>query len=98
MAITVSGLVDGGVFCHDMSDVVLVHASGEVTVKFSVTDAAGDDDAHQHGSKKISNTWLEIFDTLVQEDLSKIEAYKKVEAMDVIRIVNRRIKEQKHKK
>lgn len=58
----------------------------------------GDDDAHQHGSKKISNTWLEIFDTLVQEDLSKIEAYKKVEAMDVIRIVNRRIKEQKHKK
>lgn len=58
----------------------------------------GDDDVHQHGSKKISNTWLEIFDALVQEDLSKIEAYKKVEAMDVIRIVNRRIKEQKHKK
>lgn len=41
MAITVGGLVEGGVFCHDMGDVVLMYANGEVTVKFSVTDAAG---------------------------------------------------------
>lgn len=59
---------------------------------------SGDDDAPKRGSRKISNTWLEIFDTLVQDDLTKIESYKKVDAMDVIRIVNRRIKEQKNKK
>lgn len=59
---------------------------------------SGTDEVNKHGSRKISNTWLEIFDTLVQEDLGRIDSYKKLEAMDVIRIVNRRIKEQKNRK
>ncbi|MBO4906227.1 MAG: hypothetical protein J5486_04210 [Bacteroidaceae bacterium] len=40
-------------------------------------------------------SWLTIFDTLVGDDLSRISTYPHLPAMDVIRILNRRIKEQK---
>lgn len=47
------------------------------------------------GKVKVSNMWLEIFDTLVADDLTRIEAYKRLECMDVLRIVNGKIKNQK---
>lgn len=40
-------------------------------------------------------SWLNIFDTLVGDDLTRIETYRTLPCMDVIRILNRRIKEQK---
>lgn len=43
-------------------------------------------------------SWLEIFDTLVQDDLTRLESYKTLEALDVIRILNRRIAERKKRK
>ena len=43
-------------------------------------------------------SWLEIFDALVQDDLTRLESYKTLEAMDVIRILNRRIADQKKRK
>ena len=40
------------------------------------------------GKVKISNAWIEIFDMLVADDLTRINPYKRLECMDVIRIVN----------
>ena len=37
----ISGLVDGGVFCHDMRDVTLLDVTDSVNVRFTVLDAAG---------------------------------------------------------
>ncbi len=37
---------------------------------------------------KISNAWIEIFDMLVADDMTRINTYKRLECMDVIRIVN----------
>lgn len=47
------------------------------------------------GKVKMSNAWSEIMDALVGEDLTRIESYRKLQCMDVLRILNRRIKEQK---
>lgn len=56
----------------------------------------GDGEENGKGGKtKISNTWLEIFDTLVADDLTRIETYKHLHCMDVLRVVNHKIKEQK---
>lgn len=49
----------------------------------------------KNGKVKVTNTWLEIFDTLVADDLSRIESYKRLECMDVLRIVNFKIQERK---
>lgn len=48
------------------------------------------------GKVKVSNMWIEIFDTLVADDLNRIESYKRLECMDVLRIVNRKIHVQKN--
>ncbi len=46
--------------------------------------------------KKIKGTdWLEIFDTLVGDDLPQIDDYKIIMANDAFRIMNRRIKDAK---
>lgn len=45
--------------------------------------------------KERPGSWLMIFDALVGDDFTRIDSYKQLEAMDVIRLVNRRIKAQK---
>lgn len=42
-------------------------------------------------------SWLDVFDSLVGEDLTRIESYKTLACMDVMRIINNRIKESKKK-
>lgn len=49
----------------------------------------------RNGKVKVTNTWTEIFDTLVADDLTRIESYKRLDCMDVIRNVNYRIQEGK---
>lgn len=48
--------------------------------------------------KEKPQSWLAVFDALVGDDLTRIESYKNLAAMDVLRIVNRRIKEQQKRK
>lgn len=48
--------------------------------------------------KQRPGSWLEIFDSLVGDDLTRILSYQTLPAIDVIRIINRKIKEQKTKK
>lgn len=48
--------------------------------------------------KQRPGSWLNIFDTLVGDDLTRIDTYKELPCMDVIRILNKRIKEQKSPK
>lgn len=45
--------------------------------------------------KQRPGSWLNIFDTLVGDDLTRIETYKELPCMDVIRILDKRIKQQK---
>lgn len=47
------------------------------------------------GKVQVSNAWIEIFDTLVADDLTRVETYKRLECMEVIRIVNYKIRENK---
>ncbi len=47
------------------------------------------------GKKVVSNAWLEIFDVLVQDDLTRIDSYKQLECMDVLRILNRRLRNER---
>ena len=47
--------------------------------------------------KQRPGSWLNIFDTLVGDDLTRIETYRTLPCMDVIRILNRRIKQQQQK-
>lgn len=44
--------------------------------------------------KQRPGSWLTIFDALVGDDFARIDSYKQLETMDVIRLVNRRIKAQ----
>lgn len=60
--------------------------------------AGGGSDTTPGKKVKPSNAWSEIMDSLVEDDLTRIESYKKLECMDVIRILNRRIKEQREMK
>lgn len=48
--------------------------------------------------KKKPGSWLEIFDSLVDEDLTRVETYQTLPAMDVIRILNGKIKNAKKRK
>lgn len=48
--------------------------------------------------KQRPGSWLNIFDTLVGDDLTRLETYKTLPCMDVIRILNKRIKEQQKAK
>lgn len=50
------------------------------------------------GQKPRPASWLAIFDTLVGDDLTRLETYKTLPCMDVIRILNKRIKEQQKAK
>ncbi|MBQ9641522.1 MAG: hypothetical protein IJV06_08170 [Bacteroidaceae bacterium] len=50
------------------------------------------------GRKVVSNAWLEIFDVLVQDDLTRIDSYRHLACMDVLRILNRRLKNERMKK
>jgi len=56
----------------------------------------GDADSGTGGKVKVTNTWLEIFDTLVADDLTRIETYKHLHCMDVLRVINHKIQEQKN--
>lgn len=55
----------------------------------------GGEEKPTNGKVKMSNTWSEIMDALVGDDLTRIESYRKLQCMDVLRILNRRIKEQR---
>ena len=48
--------------------------------------------------KQRPGSWLELFDSLVGDDFTRILSYQTLPAIDVIRIINRKIKEQKTKK
>ena len=52
----------------------------------------------QPPQKQRPGSWLEIFDTLVGDDFTRILSYQTLPAIDVIRIINRKIKEQKTRK
>ena len=52
----------------------------------------------KNGKVVLNNTWLEIFDSLVEEDLTRIDTYKRLACMDVFRIINRKIKNSKQNK
>ncbi|MBQ9363978.1 MAG: hypothetical protein IJT97_11285 [Bacteroidaceae bacterium] len=54
-------------------------------------------DTKRGGKKVVSNAWLEIFDVLVQDDLTRIDSYKHLDCMDVVRILNRRLKNERMK-
>lgn len=42
--------------------------------------------------------WLQVFDSLIGDKLEAMEDYRKLECMDIFRIINRRIKDSKTKK
>lgn len=48
--------------------------------------------------KQRPGSWLELFDSLVGDDFTRILSYQTLPAIDVIRIINRKIKEKKTKK
>lgn len=52
------------------------------------------EDKPANGKIKMFNAWSEIMDALVADDLTRLESYKRLACMDVLRILNRRIKEQ----
>ena len=58
------------------------------------------DEQQQHDKKKKTrpSSWLPIFDALVDEDFTRIESYQTLPAIDVIRIINRKIENQKKRK
>lgn len=50
------------------------------------------------GKKKTRpSSWLPVFDALVDEDLTRVESYQRLNAIDVIRIINRKIENRKKK-
>ncbi len=51
---------------------------------------SGTDDSVPH-KKQRPGSWLDIFDKLVGDDLTRIELYPKIPCMDVIRILNKRL-------
>ncbi len=52
----------------------------------------------QPASKKNPTSWLSIFDTLVEDDLTRLETYARLPATDVLRVLNRRIRNQQKAK
>lgn len=59
------------------------------------TKEAVKDGADDGNKKQRPGSWLNIFDALVADDLTRIETYKQLPCMDVIRILDKRIKQQK---
>lgn len=51
-----------------------------------------------HDKVALGNMWLDVYDSLVDDDLTRLESYKVLPAVDVLRIVNRRIKDSKKNK
>lgn len=68
--------------------------SGAYRHLFPAGDAAKADEKGG-GKKQRPGSWLNIFDALVGDDLTRIETYKELPCMDVIRILDKRIKKQK---
>lgn len=52
----------------------------------------------QKPKKTKPSSWLPVFDALVDDDLTRVETYQTLQAIDVIRIINRKIADQKKKK
>ena len=61
----------------------------------------GETEGHTANSGSVKKprpgSWLNIFDALVGDDLTRIETYKELSCMDVIRILDKRIKQQKQR-
>lgn len=55
--------------------------------------APGDDSQKEEPSK-----WLDIFDSFVGDEVADMDKYKRMECMDALRIMNRRIKEARNEK
>ena len=58
----------------------------------------GPETGDKEKKKARPSSWLPIFDALVDEDLTRIESYQSLPAIDVIRVINRKIQEQKKRK
>ncbi len=61
---------------------------------FPPAAAEGDGKDQTQKKKARPGSWLNIFDALVGDDLTRIETYRTLPTMDVIRILNKRIKQQ----
>lgn len=57
----------------------------------------GTADSGTNNAKKKPTSWLSIFDHLVEDDLTRLESYAVLPATDVLRVINRRIKDQQQK-
>ena len=68
------------------------------TYKFLFPEDEDDKPKPKTAAPVISNTWIEIFDTLVEDDLTRIKSYKELPCMDVLRVINRRIRDNRFKK
>lgn len=88
-------LCEGLVFNWCMIRAWLSDAYGSL---FPTAPEAQDGQKAARPVKQRPGSWLNIFDTLVGDDLTRIETYKELPCMDVIRILNKRIKEQKNPK
>lgn len=84
-------LCEGLVFNWSMIRTWLSGAYGSL---FPVAPEAPEGQKAARPVKQRPGSWLNIFDTLVGDDLTRIETYKELPCMDVIRILNKRIKEQ----
>lgn len=56
------------------------------------------DGKEQPKKKQRPGSWLDIFDSLVDDDLTRVETYQALPAMDVIRVLNGKIKNSKKRK
>lgn len=59
---------------------------------------SGGKEAGRPKKKEKPQSWLAVFDALVGDELTRIDTYRTLQAMDVLRVVNRRIKDQQMKK
>lgn len=64
---------------------------------YSFLFPGGSGEPGQQQKKEKPQSWLAVFDALVGDDLTRIESYRRLPALDVLRIVNRRIKDQQMK-
>lgn len=69
--------------------------SGAYPHLFPAAEVQENNDTKPRPIKQRPGSWLNIFDTLVGDDLTRIETYKDLPCMDVIRILDKRIKQQK---
>ncbi len=62
---------------------------------FPPMDKQPDSGGSQSGKKPRPSSWLPVFDALVDEDFTRINSYQALPAIDVLRIINRKIDNQK---